>query len=113
MKRLLLGLLLVCGVAAAQQGGVFSPRATTTLSATTVSSNVTVSSSSNNVMISNAGSVTVFIKFGSDSSVTATTGDLPVLGGTVQVFSKGGTSYIAGITGTGSATVYVTGGDGQ
>ena len=59
----------------------------------------------------NATAVTVFIQFG-DSTVVATTAKMPVPTGAVEVFSIGGATYIAGITASGTGTVYATPGYG-
>lgn len=99
----------------------FAPFAdsTATLSATTSSSRVAIPSHgpAGQVRVSNTGTVTVFVKFG-DVTVTAdTTNDVPIPAGVTESleFSNptGGPIYIAGITASGSATVYVTRGSGS
>ena len=60
----------------------------------------------------NATAVTVFIQFG-DSTVVATTAKMPIPAGAVEVFSIGGSTYIAGITISGTCTVYATPGRGN
>lgn len=58
--------------------------------------------------IVNSGSVVTFVKFG-DSTVTATSADLPLLGNTsVVVAIPTGTTYVAALTASSTATVYVT-----
>jgi hypothetical protein len=59
----------------------------------------------------NATSAVCFIKFGG-STVTATTADMPIPPGAVEVFSIGDATYIAGITGGGTGTLYATPGFG-
>lgn len=59
-----------------------------------------------------AGGPVAFIKFG-DSTVAATSADMPVLPGTSRIYSVGNTSYIAGIVGSSSASIYATVGQGQ
>jgi hypothetical protein len=65
------------------------------------------------VRVYNAGSVTAFILFGT-SGVTATTGNMPVPAGAVEVLSvPEGTTHVATITASGTATVYFTAGEGN
>jgi hypothetical protein len=63
------------------------------------------------VRIYNATSVTVFIKFG-DSTVTAATTDTPIAPGAVEMFAADGATYVAGITASGTGTLYATPGMG-
>ncbi len=95
------------------------PAATVNLSATTSSSRVQVltasygSSSEPVVRLYNAGSVVVFVAFG-DSTVTAsTTANMPIAPGSVEAFTVSPTqTHVAGITASGSATLYATPGAG-
>lgn len=95
----------------------FAPSKNFTLSATSSSSRVNIEAIGRvQVRIWNSATVTVFIKAGT-ASVTAATTDTPVPPGAVEVFTFPGTSdqsplYIAGITSSGSGTVYLTTGDG-
>ena len=59
----------------------------------------------------NATAVRVYIQFG-DDTVTSTTAKMPIPAGGVEVFSIGGSTYIAGITDSGTGTVYATPGFG-
>lgn len=94
--------------------------ATLTLSATTTSSNgalLKVPTGEFQIRLCNEGSSTVFIRKGGDSTVVATTADLPVLSGGVEVLTINNhpdapISYIAAITGTGTATLHITTGLG-
>ncbi len=63
------------------------------------------------VRVFNAASVTVFVKFGT-SAVTAATTDLPIPPGGVEIFAAGAATYIAGITASGTGTLYATPGFG-
>lgn len=63
------------------------------------------------VRIYNAGTATVFIKAGA-STVTAATTDLPVPSGAIEVLTVRGVTHIAGITSSGTATIYFTVGGG-
>lgn len=89
-----------------------------TLDATDVSSTPTPASAGpsggHSVMrIVNAGPSTVFIRFGVGAQ-TAVTGDMPMLSGTVEVFSKAGdVDTIAAITAASTSTIYITCGEGQ
>ena len=99
---------------------------TKTLSATGTSGNVTfdakdVSASTANagtigghsvIRAYNAGTAIVFVRWGVGAQ-TATTADMPLIPGVVEVFSKAWQDdTFAGITGSGTATVYVTPGEG-
>ena len=64
------------------------------------------------VRVYNGTSVVVFIQFG-DSTVTATTANMPIPAGGVEVFAIGSAiTYIAGITASGTGTLYATTGRG-
>jgi hypothetical protein len=75
----------------------------------------------NQYRIINAGSVTVFLGYGADSSsassnaaiITTTGTSIPLLPGTDEVLSFVPNAYFTGITSTSNATVYVTPGDGM
>ena len=88
---------------------------TAALSATTSSSRVALPSSgttgAKSVRVYNAASVAVFIQFG-DVTVTATTSHMPIPAGGVECFEVGSATYVAGITGSSSGTVYFTSGNG-
>lgn len=90
---------------------------TKTISATSSSSSITLDSTDlvgNNVMrIANAGTATAFVRWGTGAQ-TALTSDMPVLSGTIEVFTKDPTTtVVAAITASSTATVYVTCGEGQ
>lgn len=108
-----LACLMACGLVAAQQSTVFTPGTTSNMTASSVSANVAISANAPSLVISNEGAVTVYVKFGADSTVVATTSDLPILAGSVQVFGKGGASYVAAVTASSTAKVYFTPGYGQ
>lgn len=96
----------------------FTPTgATVALSATGTSSQSAISgfpstSGSGVMRVVNAGTAIAFIKWGS-SAPTATTADMPILPGAIEVFSVGTTTNVAAITASGTATVYFTPGNGQ
>mgnify|MGYP000151938848 FL=1 len=97
---------------------LFSPvGATATLSATNTTGNVALTSIGTNVnrsvRVYNAGTATVFLTFGNDSTITATTAGMPLPSGGIEVFQLGpNITYAAGITASGTATVYFTSGMG-
>jgi hypothetical protein len=64
-----------------------------------------------NVRVYNAGTVAAFVSCG-DVNIVATTGSgMPVAPGAIEVIGCGQT-YIAGITASGTATIYLTPGTG-
>jgi len=91
------------------QGG-----ATVTLSGTTTSSNAAISAGLSNsiVAVRNSGAVTVFVKFGNDNTVAATTSDTAISAGETVYLAKGQEQdYVAVRTASSTATVYATPGD--
>lgn len=97
---------------------VFDPMTadTTALAATNATGNAAInvpasSAGSLTVRVYNSGTVTIFIAFGG-STVVATTAKMPIPAGNTEVFSIGAATYIAGITASGSGTLYVTPGRG-
>lgn len=96
----------------------FAPRKdqTKTLSAGTTTANVQVldnatSSSNWNAYIYNAGTVAAYISWGGASVTASTSNGLPIPPGTFQVLTLNG-AYIAAITASGTATLYITEGSG-
>lgn len=108
----------------------FSPydRATLTISVTTSSANTgltrTPASGSYQVRVYNAGAALVFVRFAGvtvasngtvtdGTAVTATTADIPIPAGNTETFTvDGGISRIATIAASGTATLYVSAGEG-
>lgn len=90
---------------------------TVSLSATTTTGSVELNLRSGSiagavVRVYNDGPDTVFVQFGG-SSVAATTSNMPVPSGAIETFSIGPKiTHMAGITASGTATVYVTAGEG-
>jgi hypothetical protein len=74
----------------------------------------------NQYRIINAGTVTVFLGYGSSASdasnnaavVTTTGPSLPLLPGTDEILTFVPNAYFTGITSSGSAVVYISPGDG-
>jgi hypothetical protein len=93
-----------------------------TLNGTTISLSVTdqaptptaFTPTNGRIRVYNSGAVTVFLRSGIGSSDgTATTSHTPIAPGTVESFSvPTNHTYISGRTSSGSATVYITVGDG-
>ena len=75
----------------------------------------------NQYRIINAGSVTVFLGYGSDGAsansnaaiITTTGTSIPLLPGTDEILSFVPNAYFTGITASSNATIYVTPGDGS
>lgn len=90
----------------------FRPAETVSLAATTVTSRVQISNTTGlgEYRVYNAGTGIVFIKEGT-VAVNAAVTDTPLAPGAIEVLSFG-SQYIAGITASGTATVYITSGDG-
>lgn len=97
---------------------IFSPYGLDTtavsVSSVTASGALNLPTAPNNptVQVFNAATVTVFVQFG-DSTVTSTTAKMPIPAGAVMVFQIGpSTTHIAGITTSGTGTLYATPGRG-
>lgn len=75
----------------------------------------------NQYRIINAGTVTVFLGYGTSSSdssnnaavVTTTGPSFPLLAGTDEILTFQPNAYFTGITSSGTAVVYITPGDGM
>lgn len=91
----------------------FTPGVTATISATTTTARAALTGTGTSVEIQNSGTTTVFVKF-DGSTATATTSDYPVLGGQSKIICRDPNlhTHVAAITGTGTATVYATVGQG-
>lgn len=90
-----------------------SPGATVNIAATTTSARVQIApiATPGEYRIRNGGSVDVFFREG-DSSVTATTTtDMSLSAGAIEILTFGST-HLAAITASGTATLYITPGDG-
>lgn len=96
----------------------------TFLAATTAPTAVQAVSSTlggNQYRIINAGSVTVFLGYGTDAAsansnaavITTTGTSIPLLPGTDEILSFVPNAYFTGITASSNATIYVTPGDGS
>jgi hypothetical protein len=94
------------------------PTSTTSLSVSNASANTTISipaasPGSLTVRVYNSTTVAVFVEFGTSSTLAASTStSMPIPAGNVETFSIGSSTRIAGITASGSGTLYVTPGRG-
>lgn len=107
-------LLLVPAAAGAQQAFRWDGAATITLAATATTGRVQIQSAAAGtqaVRVYNAGSGAVFVACGDVTVVATVAAGLPVAPGSVEILGCNQT-HIAGITGTGTATVYLTAGTG-
>lgn len=94
--------------------------ANVTRSATTTSANVQVISGAPQgriqVRLVNDGTTVAFVKFGSDNTVTATSADIPLVGGVPLIVSVdipvGGVLWLAAKMASGTANVYAQPGVG-
>lgn len=88
---------------------------TVTLSATTTTSGAAIGGASPSTtirLVSPPTNTLVFVEFGGPS-VTSTTAKMPILPGSIEIFLvSDDLTHIAGITASGSATIYVTPGEG-
>jgi hypothetical protein len=92
----------------------FQPAATAAVASSTVSANVQLSGGGDSVLITNPNSSLLYVRFGSDPSVQASTGDMPILPNSRILLRCGPlVSYFATILGSGSGTVMFTRGDGS
>lgn len=88
---------------------------TVPLACTNASASVTLSPAaiaSNGIRVYNSGTVTAFIRATTGASTAAIATDMPIPPGLVEVLSKGVCDTISGITASGSATLYLTPGEG-
>lgn len=96
----------------------FTPGASVTLAATTTSGTSSATAlplpTNRQVLVSNAGTVAAFVQFGTSTVEALVATSLPVLAGSNLVLTlPAAVTHVAAITGTSTATVYVTVGHGQ
>lgn len=92
----------------------FTPGATVSLAVTTSTARIAlpVTKGPQIRIASVAANAATFIRFGT-VTVNAAVTDVPILPGTVEVFTvPPGATHVAAITGTSTATLYFTAGDG-
>lgn len=86
---------------------------TKTLNATASSGYVTFTAECARYVVRNNGTVPVFIRTGETSATAVVASDMPILPGEVSEWTKPMThNILAGITSSGTATLYVTPGVG-
>ena len=92
----------------------FQALATVTLQSTTASSNGPLPAGGESVLVTNATSSLAYVNLGSDSSVQATSGNLPVLPNSkVLLRAAQPVSYCAAVLSTGTGPVLFTRGHGS
>jgi hypothetical protein len=97
---------------------IFTPTGTTKNLAVTASTGRVAlpvfANQSRSVRVFNSGSVVVFIEFGTVATDAAVATSMPIGPGATEWFEIGGAvTYVAGITASGTATVYFTEGMGS
>lgn len=91
----------------------FAPNGQNTaqLVASTTTARVAIDKNSAAVRVVNAGPNIAFLNFG-DSTVTADNAKMPLPVGNTELFTKALATHVAAIVETGSATLYITSGEG-
>lgn len=88
---------------------------TKNISVTSTSASVTLTISTHQtVLVTNTGTKTAFVKFGTGTVTAIASADVPIIAGTAQTFTVPiGSNVVAAITaGTDTTTIYVTPGQG-
>ena len=92
----------------------FRPTGTVSVSAGNVSSNTPLSGGGDSVVVTNATTALAYVRFGSDTTVNASTTDMPVLAGNRVILSINSLiSYAAAISPSGSGSILFSRGDGS
>jgi hypothetical protein len=92
----------------------FRPTGTVSVSVGNVSSNAPLSGGGDSVVVTNTTTALAYIRFGSDSTVTASSADMPVLPGSRMILSVNSLiSYGAAISPSGSGSILFSRGDGS
>lgn len=92
----------------------FRPTGTISVSVGSVSANTPLSGGGDSVVVTNITSALAYVRFGSDSTVTASTADMPVLAGSRLILSINSLiSYGAAISPSGSGAILFSRGDGS
>jgi hypothetical protein len=92
----------------------FRPTGTVSIAASAVSSNTRLDGGGETVVVTNTSGVLGYVKFSSDSAVTATTADMPILPSSRLILSINSLiSHAAAITPSGSGTILFSRGDGS
>ena len=92
----------------------FRPTGTVSLTATTTASNTALSGGGDTVVATNPSTSLIFVRFGSDATVTVTTSDMPVLPNSRVVLAVNSLiSYVSAMSSSGSGTILFSRGDGS
>jgi hypothetical protein len=92
----------------------FRPTGTASLSATTSSAAVLLVGGGDSVVVTNTSASLAYVRFGADSSVTASNADMPVMANArVMLAINSLVRYAATVLSAGSGTVLFTRGDGS
>ena len=92
----------------------FQPAATVAVASSTVSANAQLAGGGESVLITNPNASLLYVRFGSDATVQATTSDTPVLPNSRILLRCGPlVTYFATILASGSGSVMFTRGDGS
>lgn len=92
----------------------FRPTGSVSISAGTTSASVQLAGGGDSVVITNIAASLAYVRFGADPSVSASTGDMPILpNGHVMLAVNSLIIYAAAVLVSGSGTVVLTRGDGS
>lgn len=92
----------------------FVPSSTATLIGTTNSSSVALGSGGDTVVVTNTAASIAFVRFGSDSTIAASSTDMPVLPGNRVILALNPLiSYAAAVLTSGTGNILFTRGDGS
>jgi len=92
----------------------FGPTGTVSLAATTTSACIALAGGGDSVVVTNTTASLAYVRFGADTSVTATKGDMPLLPNSKVMLSVNALiGYGAAILASGSGTVLLTRGNGS
>lgn len=92
----------------------FRPTGTVSVPVSNVSSNAPLSGGGDSVVVTNTTTALGYIRFGSDSTVAASTSDMPILaGGQIILSINSLISYAAAISPAGSGSILFSRGDGS
>lgn len=92
----------------------FRPTGTVSVSVGSASTNTPLSGGGDLVVVTNTTNSLAYIRFGSDSTVTATTADMPILPGSQIILSVNSLiSYAAAMSPSGSGVILLSRGDGS
>jgi hypothetical protein len=92
----------------------FRPTGTVAVSVSNLSANAPLSGGGDSVVVTNTTTALVYIRFGSDPTVIASTADMPILSNSRLILSVNSLiSYAAAICPSGSGSVLFSRGDGS